>query len=141
MTNPNPFETQVTEALNQGEQSRIALLLSQQSQALELTVPANQDPDLLWENLTLCCRALGRMEKVISIMKPLVGRMLAILRTYPLEFWELKGFASILVDVEHREHGKFYGIAKNPCLAIGIIPDQSADVEPWNWRDIIPPSR
>lgn len=73
--------------------ARVQRLLDQAG-SVESIVPVEIGDAELWENLMACCRAFQAAEGVSALLKPLIGRMLRLIESYPMEWFESKSYRS-----------------------------------------------
>jgi len=79
------------------------LVLSDSSRISEV-IPKTITAEELHENLTVCCRALGRLDRASNVLKPLIGRMLLIVKE--TEAHKDMGYATYSAFIEEEVCGK-----------------------------------
>lgn len=58
---------------------------------IEIILPKEIDTDILWQNLQLCARAVGYLERTSSRIKPVIGRLLLLVQERP-EIYQRQGY-------------------------------------------------
>ncbi len=60
---------------------------------IELVIPETFGPTELWENLQLCGKAIGYLERTATRLKPVLGRILLLIQQHP-ESYNNRGYTS-----------------------------------------------
>ena len=69
-------------ALTDDERTMLSALLSP-NQNVEEIIPDSTDPDTLWSYLSVSCKALMRVRDLTAQLRPLIGRILLLVKQYP----------------------------------------------------------
>ena len=59
--------------------------------SIEAVVPAEVNPESFWHGLTICCRAMKLMRRMVERLRPVIGRMLVVAQQNP-EVYQQKGY-------------------------------------------------
>jgi hypothetical protein len=69
-------------ALNPAERAILSELLTEQ-RSIEEIVPADIGAGKLWEYMQVACKAMMRVRELMAKLKPLIGRLMLVVKEYP----------------------------------------------------------
>lgn len=75
------------------DEDRLLKTIFAEDSTVEVIVPADSEGEVLWHQLSVCLRAAGFFQKASIRIRPIIGRIFAIIRQRP-EIYKMKGYTS-----------------------------------------------
>lgn len=109
------------------QEKLIRLLMAQDDSKISVVLSPDMEPDRIMESLETCCRGLEKFDTITSALKPIIGRMLLIIREKSLYKPEFDSFKKFLVE---RVRGTF-GVSKSnlyeSMAIVSAFPDLAVE--------------
>lgn len=100
--------------------------------SISVVIPEEIDSDRLWQTMETCCRVAGAVSKASDRIKPIIGRLLVVLRDHP-EVYQDRGYATY-EDFMCRGMSELFGISRTEAYACRKVAERfpSLSVEEFN---------
>lgn len=96
------------------DRSVLASVLDSDS-SISVVIPEEIDSNKLWDTIETCCRVAGAVSKASDRIKPIIGRLLVILKDHP-EVYQERGYATY-EDFMCRGMSELFGISRTEAYA------------------------
>lgn len=94
---------------------------------IDISIPDEIDnPGELWSTLETCCRVAGTISKAADKIKPIVGRLLVVLKKYP-ELHQERGYPSY-EDFMCKGMKELFGISRTEAYACRKVAEAFPDL-------------
>jgi hypothetical protein len=113
------------------DRSVLAAVLDSTS-SINVVIPEEIDSDKLWETMETCCRVAGAVSKASDRIKPIIGRLLVVLKDHP-EVYQDRGYSSY-EDFMCRGMNELFGISRTEAYACRKVAERfpSLSVDEFN---------
>jgi hypothetical protein len=101
---------------------------------VDLVIPKDMNPQDLWVSFEVCCKAISRIKRASSAVKPLIGRMLVVLQDYP-EVITAHGYANY-EDFMVRGMDELFGISRAEAYACRQMAEHLPSLTVEDFREI-----
>jgi hypothetical protein len=101
---------------------------------VDLIIPETINPQDLWRTFEVCCKTIAQLKRAGSVVKPMVGRMLVLLRDYP-EIIQSKGYSNY-EDFMNRGMDELFGISRAEAYACRLVAEKLPSLTVEQFREI-----
>lgn len=96
------------------------------SSRIDLVVPQDINPQKLWDTLQACCNVAGRVSSAGNKIRPIIGRLLVVLKKYP-EVYVERGY-NTYEDFISRGMDELFGISRTEAYEWRKVAERLSSV-------------
>lgn len=107
--------------LSSEDKSILSAVLDENA-SLDVVVPGTMDGDTLWKSLEACCRVASHITKASQKIKPVIGRLLVVLKDHP-EVYQSRGYRTY-ENFLSRGLDDLFGISRTEAYALRKVAEK-----------------